>query len=76
MALEVKKLEVLQFEFQKEMQVLEEHLPVDSISVDEVLMQLIAEIKTVDSQIVNDILIIVSQIYKFFQFINVSTFAG
>ncbi|OXU26602.1 hypothetical protein TSAR_006260 [Trichomalopsis sarcophagae] len=51
LALEVKKLEVLQFEFQKEMQALEEHLPVDSISVDEVLMQLIAEIKTIDSQI-------------------------
>ncbi|KAL7301042.1 hypothetical protein TKK_0006314 [Trichogramma kaykai] len=50
LALEVKKLEVLQTELQKELESTED-LPKDNMLADDVLAQLIMEIKTMDSKI-------------------------
>ena len=53
MALEVKKLEILQSELKKELEKIEEELPVDKIVVDDNLGQLIMDIKAMDNKIVN-----------------------
>lgn len=52
LTLEVKKLEVLQTELQRELGKLEEKFPEDNMMIDDILTQLIAEIKTIDSKIV------------------------
>ncbi|XP_023246793.1 uncharacterized protein LOC106637475 [Copidosoma floridanum] len=50
LALEVRKLEVLQSELQKEVEKLEEQLPIDTVIEDDVLEQLTSQIKTMDSK--------------------------
>ncbi|KAJ8688386.1 hypothetical protein QAD02_024181 [Eretmocerus hayati] len=51
LTLEVRKLEIMEKELKKEIETLEEQLPVDDIMYDDYLMQLVTDIRSMDDQI-------------------------